>query len=416
MSSTVMGSTIAANAIDVDIYARGEAGRGIESTTRKYQYSTDGQNYPTTGTWLDTIPAIQKGKYLWTQNTENYTDGTHEDSYSVVYMPTDGVTPTLATASGSHINEVGTPTVSTSKSGATTTFTFDYLKGQTGQTGPQGYSPRASVSKSGNTATITITDQQGTTTTQIYDGTGSGDMRAADYVNTGGTGVVLKAQTANNATNADKVNNLTVQTAVPANAVFTDTNNAVTQTATTASANYELLFSSTADNTTRTEGARKTSTLTYNPSTKALVTGGTVNGFTLADAAAKTVDTSITANSSSTGLPTSAAVATFVEGKGYTTTDANVLQTVTAASSSDTHYPLLTTTTNNASATATTSTRFMNGVYLNSKDSSLNAPSIKATTITQNGVAVSTNAVLYGTANPTSSQGKIGDIYVQISS
>lgn len=67
--------------------------------------------------------------------------------------------------------------------------------------------------------------------------------------------------------NASTVNNLTVQTAVPANAVFTDTNNAVTQTATTTSADYEVLFSATADNTTRTEGARKNSNLKFNPST-----------------------------------------------------------------------------------------------------------------------------------------------------
>ena len=51
---------------------------------------------------------------------------------------------------------------------------------------------------------------------------------------------------------------------------FTDTNNAVTQTATSTNANYEVLFSSTADNTTRTEGARKNSNLRFNPSTGAL--------------------------------------------------------------------------------------------------------------------------------------------------
>lgn len=44
-------------------------------------------------------------------------------------------------------------------------------------------------------------------------------------------------------------------------------NNAVTQTATTTSANYEVLFSATADNTTRTEGARKNSNLLFNPNT-----------------------------------------------------------------------------------------------------------------------------------------------------
>ena len=121
-----------------------------------------------------------------------------------------------------------------------------------------------------------------------------------------------------------------------------NTNNAVTQTATTTNAAYEVLFSATADNTTRTEGARKTSTLTYNPSTKALSTGGAVNGltlsaqttgfkisggttsktltvgadYTLAAACAKAVVTSIDTSAS---LPTSNAVKTFVEGKGYVT-------------------------------------------------------------------------------------------------
>ena len=68
---------------------------------------------------------------------------------------------------------------------------------------------------------------------------------------------------------ADTVSGLTVQTAVPASAVFTDTK--VTQTATSStSADYEVLFSATADNTTRTEGARKNKTLLYNPSTNHL--------------------------------------------------------------------------------------------------------------------------------------------------
>ena len=44
----------------------------------------------------------------------------------------------------------------------------------------------------------------------------------------------------------------------------------------------------------------------------------------LGDAAAKSVDSSITASSSSTNLPTSAAVSSFVEGKGYTTNTGTV--------------------------------------------------------------------------------------------
>ena len=57
---------------------------------------------------------------------------------------------------------------------------------------------------------------------------------------------------------------------VPSNAVFTDAK--VKQTATTTDADYEILFSSTADNTTRTEGARKSNKLTFNPSTGVLTT------------------------------------------------------------------------------------------------------------------------------------------------
>ena len=48
---------------------------------------------------------------------------------------------------------------------------------------------------------------------------------------------------------------------------------------------------------------------------------GVINGYTLAAACAKAVDTSIAAASTSANLPTSAAVATFVEGKGYVTSD-----------------------------------------------------------------------------------------------
>lgn len=48
------------------------------------------------------------------------------------------------------------------------------------------------------------------------------------------------------------------------------TDNKVTQTATTTNANYEILFSETADNTTRTEGTGKTNKLQFNPSTELL--------------------------------------------------------------------------------------------------------------------------------------------------
>jgi hypothetical protein len=79
------------------------------------------------------------------------------------------------------------------------------------------------------------------------------------------------------------------------------TDTLVTQTETTTNAAYEVLFSETADNVSRTETTKKSSSLTYNPSTKALSTGGTVDGYTLAAASAKSVtdNTTSTAPSSS---------------------------------------------------------------------------------------------------------------------
>ena len=67
--------------------------------------------------------------------------------------------------------------------------------------------------------------------------------------------------------NVDTINGVTVGSSPK----FTDAS--VTQTATTTNANYEVLFSATADNTTRTEGARKTNSLRFNPSTRSLMEG-----------------------------------------------------------------------------------------------------------------------------------------------
>jgi len=66
------------------------------------------------------------------------------------------------------------------------------------------------------------------------------------------------------------------------------------------------------------------------------LTNKTYNGYTLAAACAKGVDTSIANASSSASLPTSAAVAAFVEGKGYTTLSIGTTST-TAAAGDHTH-------------------------------------------------------------------------------
>lgn len=67
---------------------------------------------------------------------------------------------------------------SVTNSGTTSEAVFDFViprgdkgdTGNTGATGADGYSPTATVTKSGNTATITITDKNGTTTANVYDG------------------------------------------------------------------------------------------------------------------------------------------------------------------------------------------------------------------------------------------------------
>lgn len=105
------------------------------------------------------------------------------------------------------------------------------------------------------------------------------------------------------------------------------------QAAITTNGAYPLILANSTATTAVTGSVNKSSALTYNPSTKALVTGGTVNEYTLAGASAKGVDTEIAAASTSANLPTSAAVASFVEGKGYTSNTGTVTSVRVQASS-----------------------------------------------------------------------------------
>ena len=103
------------------------------------------------------------------------------------------------------------------------------------------------------------------------------------------------------------------------------------------------------------------------------LTNKTYNGYTLAAASAKAVDTSISASSTSTNLPTSQAVANFVEGKGYITSYTETDPVFTASA-----------------AYGITSTNITNW---NGKQ----------------------NQVLSGTTDPDSSLGENGDIYIKYS-
>lgn len=67
----------------------GEDGVGFQSSIATYQYHTSGTSAPT-GTWLNYVPPVQKGKYLWTRITTKYTDNSTVNTYSVAYQATDG--------------------------------------------------------------------------------------------------------------------------------------------------------------------------------------------------------------------------------------------------------------------------------------------------------------------------------------
>jgi biopolymer transport protein ExbD len=123
------------------------------------------------------------------------------------------------------------------------------------------------------------------TVTKVSAGAG---LKGGDITTSGTVKANLKSETQSTLTASSKGSTANREYAVgldangnlSVNIPWTDNNdnNAVTQTATTTNANYEVLFSGTADNTTRTEGARKNSNFKFNPSTGNL-TVTTVNGF-----------------------------------------------------------------------------------------------------------------------------------------
>ena len=90
------------------------------------------------------------------------------------------------------------------------------IPGERGTDGTDGISPTITTSKQGKVTTLTIVDADGTHTAKILDGadgSGTGDMLKSTY-DTNENGIV---------DNAELVNNHSVLSDVPANAVFTDT-------------------------------------------------------------------------------------------------------------------------------------------------------------------------------------------------
>jgi len=70
-------------------------GRTLESITYSYGISDSQATQPTT--WTENIPTVPQGKFLWTQTTENYSDGSNFSKYSFIYIPKDGEAGTKIT-------------------------------------------------------------------------------------------------------------------------------------------------------------------------------------------------------------------------------------------------------------------------------------------------------------------------------
>lgn len=88
--STVMGTTSNSNVIDVEVYARGENGVGIDSSKIEYQAGSSSTTVPT-GTWSTSFVTPSQGQFLWTRITFTYTNGQTAVSYTISYFPTDGL-------------------------------------------------------------------------------------------------------------------------------------------------------------------------------------------------------------------------------------------------------------------------------------------------------------------------------------
>lgn len=69
----------------------GQNGASVKSTKTEWAINTSSVDEPTSG-WSTAIPTLQKGKYLWTRTTWEYTDGTTSVAYTVNYIPVDGST------------------------------------------------------------------------------------------------------------------------------------------------------------------------------------------------------------------------------------------------------------------------------------------------------------------------------------
>lgn len=137
-----------------------------------------------------------------------------------------------------------------------------------------------SIVAGGTTSSVTVPDNNTHYTTKLITGASATASANAAVTNNSVFLNLLDDSTVRNSHNIVGSGSVTVNSDANGKITIagTDSNNAVTQTiSSTSNADYRVLFSATADDTTRTEGARKDTDFKYNPSTNTL-TVGTVSG------------------------------------------------------------------------------------------------------------------------------------------
>ena len=177
--SPVPTYSVAYQAIDGTDGTDGTNGRGIVSAVVDYVKSTTA-TMPSTG-WSTTRPTVNKGEYLWTRTTINYTSGSPSVSISNSYVPTDGQSGTSAylwvrysqnangnpmTPSPTNAKYIGVATTSTSTApSGYADYQWSLIKGTDGIAGEDGNDGQTSYLhiKYSNDGGTTFTSNNGET-------------------------------------------------------------------------------------------------------------------------------------------------------------------------------------------------------------------------------------------------------------
>jgi hypothetical protein len=150
-----------------------------------------GENINTVGT--PSVTASTSGTTTtFTFNNLKGAKGDKGDKGDTGATGANGVTPTIKAAAGTNINTVGTPTVTASTSGTTTTFTFNNLKGAKGDTGAAGTTPTIKAAAGSNIGTVgtpsVTASTSGTTTTFTFNNLKGAKGDKGDKGDTGASG------------------------------------------------------------------------------------------------------------------------------------------------------------------------------------------------------------------------------------